>query len=57
VKRSLICNSFDCNTKLSHHIFSNSKAESKLPGERIKAEVLLTNVEAPLSVTGVLGML
>jgi hypothetical protein len=36
VKHGVIYNSFDCNTKLSHHIFSNSKVQSKLSCRRTK---------------------
>jgi hypothetical protein len=51
VKHNVIYNSFDCNTKLSWNIFSNSKAGNKLSCGRTKAESLVTNVLAPLSIT------
>jgi hypothetical protein len=44
VKHNLIYNSFDCNTKLSHHIFNNSKVRSKLSRRRTRADALETNV-------------
>jgi hypothetical protein len=47
VKHSSSSKSFDCNTKLSRHIFSNSK----LSCERTKAEAIVTNVVAPSKIT------
>jgi hypothetical protein len=50
VKHSLIYNSFICNTKLSLHIFSDSKVGSKLSCGRIpKAEAIVTNFLASSS--------
>jgi hypothetical protein len=45
----IIYNSFDFNTKLSHHIFTDSKVGSKLSCGRTKAKALVTNVLAPLN--------
>jgi hypothetical protein len=51
VKHTLIYSSFDWDTNLIHHILSGSKVESKLSCGRTKAEVLVTNILVPLSVT------
>jgi hypothetical protein len=51
VKHSLIYNSFNCNTKLSHHVLSDLKSGSKLSCGRTKGDASVTNVLAPLSVT------
>jgi hypothetical protein len=57
VKHSIIYNSFDYNTQLSHHLFSNSKAGSKLLCRRRKADVLVSNILAYSSVTDILETL
>jgi hypothetical protein len=48
MKHSLIYNSFYCSTKLSCHVFSDSKIGSKLSCEKkTKAEALEANILAP----------
>jgi hypothetical protein len=46
VEHSLSYNRFECNTKLSCHIFGYSKVGTKLPCKRTKAKALETNVLA-----------
>jgi len=50
LQHRLIYNSFDCNTKLIRHIFSDSKVGSKLFCGRTKAEALVTTLLAHSSV-------
>jgi hypothetical protein len=57
VKHSLIYNSFDCNTKLSHYIFSNSEGRINLFCGRTKPATLVTNVLSPSSITDFLEIL
>jgi hypothetical protein len=44
VKHSLSFNTFNCSTKLSSHVFSNSKVGSKISCRRTQAEALVTKV-------------
>jgi hypothetical protein len=51
VKHSVIYNSFNCNTKLSRHIFSDFKVGIILSCGGTKPEAFVTNVLAPSSAT------